>query len=180
MKIYFVSCPFLSVHQKVTWPCAFVNFSDLKVDLKIKGYCIESIENVQQWNFANAYHASDKLFYYTKPLSNQKSKIHWKSIARELVYLYVTVYVRLSVCEKISNFLRIKLENLMAQLLNVLNLRVLQHRLNFFPFMFANQSLLQIGSHSIKTFVDFDHVITLHPLVIRVKSFQKHSIKTLK
>ena len=96
MKIYFVSCPFLSVHQKVTWPCAFVNFSDLKVDLKIKGYCIESIENVQQWNFANAYHASDKLFYYTKPLSNQKSKIHWKSIARELLYLYVPVYVRLS------------------------------------------------------------------------------------
>ena len=39
MKIYFVSCPVLSVHQKVTWPYAFVNFSDLKVDLKIKGYC---------------------------------------------------------------------------------------------------------------------------------------------
>ena len=48
MKIYFVSCPFLSVHQKVIWPCAFVNFADLKVDSKIKGYCIESIENVQQ------------------------------------------------------------------------------------------------------------------------------------
>ena len=76
MKIYFVSCPFLSVHQKVIWPCAFVNFSDLKVDLKIKGYCLESIENVQQLNFANAYHAVDKFFYYTKPLSNQKSKIH--------------------------------------------------------------------------------------------------------
>ena len=65
----------------------------------------------------------------------------------------------------------------MAQLLNVLNLRVLQHRLNFFPFMFANQSLLQIGSHSIKTFVDFDRVITLNPMV---KSFQKDTIKTLK
>ena len=129
-------------------------------------------------NFANAYHAADKLFHYTKPLSNLKSKIHWKSIARKLVYLYISVYVLLSVCEKISNFLRIKLENLMAQLLNVLNLRVLQHRLNFFPFMFANQSLLQIGSHSIKTFVDFDHVITSHPLAIKVKSFQTSYYKS--
>ena len=86
-------------------------------------------------NFTKAYHATDKLSSYTKAIFEpKKSKIHWKSIAREWVHqcVSVCVYVR-----NRSNFLRMKLENLVEPLLNVLNLRELQHRLRIYPSVFA-------------------------------------------